>query len=84
MKLLIADSDPLILKNFSVYLSLQNDITIVGLTADGTNMMDMCKVTNPDVVLLDYRLDCVATTRQIKAHCPNTQVIILALYVSVK
>ena len=80
MRLLIADYDPTILRSFKMYLSCRNDIEIVGLIADGIDAVDICKADNPDVVLLDYRLDSIATTRQIKAHCPNTQVIILTLF----
>jgi len=63
-----------------MFLANYKDIEVVGLIADSTDTIDICKAESPDVVLLDYRLDCVVTTRQIKAHCPNTQVIILALY----
>lgn len=80
MRLLIADYDPINLRSFEIYFSSCSDFTIIGLIADGNDAANMCKADNPDVVLLDYRLDCVETTRQIKAHCPNTQVIILALY----
>jgi len=75
VKLVIADSDPLIQECFDVSFSFRDDFTITGLIADSSDTVDMCKANNPDVVLLDYRLDCVATTRQIKAHCPNTHIV---------
>ena len=40
----------------------------------------MWEAKSPDVILLDYRLDGVATTRQIKSHRPDTQVIMLSLF----
>lgn len=80
MKLLIADSDPLVLKSLEISLSRHDGIELVGLIADGADAVDMCRADNPDVMLLDIRLDGVATTRQIKAHCPNTQVIMLTLF----
>jgi len=80
MRLLIADSDPLILRSLKIYLSCRNDIDVVGLIADGLDAVDMCRAENPDEVLLDCRLDSVAITQQIKAHCPDTQVIILTLF----
>jgi len=80
MRLLIADSDPLILRSLKISLSLRNDIEVVGLIADGADAVNMCKAKNPDFVLLDTRLESTATTRQIKAHCPNVKVILFTLY----
>lgn len=80
MRLLIADSDPSVLRSFEICLSQQTGIELVGLIADGADAVDMCRAKSPDVVLLDYRLDGAATTRQIKAHCLDTQVIMLSLF----
>jgi len=80
MRLLIADSDPLILRSLKILFASYSDIEIVGLIADSADAVEMCIVENPDVVLLDYRLDIVSTTRQIKAQCPNAQIIISTFF----
>ena len=80
MKLLIADIDPLILRNLKFSLAYESDIEVVGLVADSADAVDMCKKVKPNVVLLDYRLDGATTARQIKDTCPNVCIIILTLY----
>jgi len=80
MRLLIADSDPMILRSLKILFDSHNDIEVVGLIADSADAVDMCRAENPDVMLLDYRLDGVTTTRQIKYHCPNTQIIMLTVF----
>ena len=80
MKLLIADSDPLILRSLKMGFSRHNDIEVVGLTADSADIVDTCKAKNPNVVLLDIRLNSVTVTRQIKAHYPNVRVAIFSAF----
>jgi DNA-binding NarL/FixJ family response regulator len=77
---MIADNDPLILESLKLSFSQHDTFEVVGLIADGADAVDMCKTIKPDVVLLDARLDGVATTQQIKAFCPNVRVIISTVF----
>lgn len=80
MRLLIADSDPLVLKSLRICLRDQKDFVVMGLIADSMDAIEICRADEPDVVLLDARLDGVATTQQIKSLCPNIQVIMLTTF----
>lgn len=72
---MIADRTPAIL--ISLFLSLRQQYHIVGLTADETAVADMCRETNPDVVLLDDRMGGANVIKQIKACCPHAAVVVL-------
>lgn len=78
MKLLIADSDPLILKSLQIALVEHEDITVAGLTSDSMEAMDMCKTHEPSVVLMDIRMSDTDTTRLIKKRHPDIHLITFA------
>jgi DNA-binding NarL/FixJ family response regulator len=61
-------------------LGLRTDIDVVGSAADGTNVIDLCRQQNPDVVVMDYRLpaiDGVQATKALRNACPDVAVICL-------
>ena len=61
-------------------LGLSPDIRVVGATGDGREALTVCSRTQPDVVVMDYRLpglDGVEATAGVKAVCPEAAVVVL-------
>jgi DNA-binding NarL/FixJ family response regulator len=61
-------------------LGLRSDIDVVVSTADGTQIVELCRAHAPDVVVLDYRLpvlDGVQVTKTLVDDCPGVAVVCL-------
>ena len=83
MKVLIVDDDPLIRKSLSLMLAREADITIAGTATNGAEAVALCKVEQPDVVLMDIRMptmDGIAATRLIKQDYPQVRIMMLTTF----
>jgi len=83
MKILIVDDDPLICKSLSIMLGKEDDITVAGTAGNGAEAFDLCKETQPDVVLMDIRMphvDGIAATRLIKKDFPHVRIMMLTTF----
>jgi two-component system, response regulator, stage 0 sporulation protein A len=81
IKVLIADNSIEFSELFSRYLSLNPDISIVGLAHDGAETLDMLLETKPDVLLLDLimpRVDGLEVLQKIKGKIKKPFVIVIS------
>ncbi|MPZ26964.1 MAG: response regulator [Micromonosporaceae bacterium] len=70
IRVLIADDQGMVRTGFSVFLSAQPDIEVVGEAGDGAEAVQKAGQLRPDVILMDVRmpvLDGLGATRQILA-----------------
>ncbi|MGV4889134.1 response regulator [Streptomyces viridosporus] len=80
---LIADDQPLQRFGFRMLLESQDDMTVLGEAANGTEAIRMTTELHPDVVLMDIRmpgLDGIEATRRIVATGDRTRVLILTTF----
>jgi len=56
IRVLIADDHPVVRQGLRTFLDLQDDITVVGESADGASCVDDADRLRPDVILLDLRM----------------------------
>jgi DNA-binding NarL/FixJ family response regulator len=83
VRVLIADDHPVVRSGIRGMLAPDPGIEIVGEASTGTDAVVLALRERPDVVLMDLRmpeLDGAAATAQIKARCPETQVLVLTTY----
>jgi DNA-binding NarL/FixJ family response regulator len=56
IKVLVVDDHPVVRQGLRTFLDLQDDITVVGESADGKSCVDDAERLRPDVILLDLRM----------------------------
>jgi DNA-binding NarL/FixJ family response regulator len=83
IRVLIADDQALVRGGFHSILAGQDDIEVVGETADGNETVELVERLQPDVVLMDIRMpgiDGLEATRRIVARGIATRVLVLTTF----
>ncbi|MEV0623797.1 response regulator transcription factor [Nonomuraea sp. NPDC050404] len=83
IRVLIADDQGMVRTGFTVFLSGQADIEVVGEAADGREAVARAAELSPDVVLMDVRMPVMnglEATRELMARQNATKVLILTTF----
>lgn len=83
IKVLLVDDQPLVRMGFSMVLSAQDDIQIVGEASDGQVALKQVAALKPDVVLMDVRMpnmNGIEATEKIVENYPQTKVLVLTTF----
>jgi DNA-binding NarL/FixJ family response regulator len=85
IRVFLADDHAVVRDGLRVLLEAQDDISVVGVAANGRQAVDQVRKLRPDVVVMDIampELNGIEATRQISESCPSTQVVILSMHSS--
>ncbi|WP_043639258.1 response regulator [Nonomuraea candida] len=83
IRVLIADDQGMVRTGFTVFLSGQPDIEVVGEAANGREAVERAAALSPDVVLMDVRMPVMnglEATRELMARQDAAKVLILTTF----
>ena len=83
IKVIIADDHVLFREGTRNIIEQEQDIEVVGEAGDGEDAVKLVTTLEPHVALIDIampKVNGIEATRQIKARCPATAVLILTAY----
>lgn len=83
IKVVIAEDQKLIQEALQIILSTYEDIDLIGIAANGYEVLEILKTDIPDIVLMDIRMpemDGVECTKRIKQQYPQVKIIILTTF----
>lgn len=83
IRVLIADDHIITRQGIRRLLEDEGIFTVVGEASDGEEAIDMTRVMNPDIIIMDIdmpRVNGIQATIQIKKYCPSIPILILSAY----
>jgi DNA-binding NarL/FixJ family response regulator len=83
IKVLVVDDHPVVRQGLRTFLDLQDDITVVGESADGQSCVDDADRLRPDVILLDLRMpgaDGVAALHGLRDRANPARVLVITSF----
>lgn len=83
IRLMLVDDQEMVRVGFRLILQAEADLSIVGEAADGAAAVELARVAQPDVVLMDVRMprmDGIEACGLIRDHHPDTRVMMLTTF----
>lgn len=83
IRVVIADDHAVVRRGLEQLLTTADDITVVGLAANGDEALTLVHQVQPDVVLMDLSMpgtDGITATRRVLADRPDTKVVVLTSF----
>jgi len=82
IKILIIDDYEMVREELTALVETFPEFKVVSTTNDGRMAVTLCRIYNPDVVLMDLHMsnmDGIEATRLIRKEFPSIQVVILSM-----
>lgn len=84
IKVLFADDHEMVRIGVTAYLSLQQDIEVIGEANDGLEAVEKALALRPDIILMDLvmkEMDGIEATKRIIASWPEAKIIIVTSFI---
>jgi len=81
--IVLVDDHKLVRDGIKTLLERSPDFRVVGEADNGADAVQLCKKTNPELVLMDIGLpgmNGIEATTELLRHCPGVKVAILSMY----
>ena len=81
--ILVADDHGIVRSGLRMLIERQEGMRVVAEAEDGVAAVEAVQRERPDVAVLDVampRMTGIQATREIKAHCPDTSVLLLSMH----
>ncbi len=81
--LLLVDDHKIMRDGIKAILKFTDEFRVVGEAETGTDAVQMCKKSNPHIVLMDIGLpglNGIEATTEILRHCPDVKIIVLSMF----
>lgn len=83
MKVIICDDQALIRDSLEMLLNLEKDLDVVACAEDGLQAIELTKVHQPDLVLMDLKMpgvNGIIATREIRKQYPEINILVLTTF----
>ncbi len=80
---MLVDDHAVVRKGLAAFISVYDDLELVGEAENGKKAVALCDKLHPDVVLMDLQMpemDGATATHEIRQKCADTQVIVLTSF----
>src|SRR5947209_1985645 len=83
IRVLLADDHALVREGTRRLLEAEGDVEVVAEAASGEEAIEAARRLHPNIAIIDIAMPGIGgiqATREIKAHCPETAILILSAY----
>lgn len=82
IRFIVADDHHLVREGVCAFLKTEPDLELVGEAADGTSAVELCRLHQPDVAIMDMIMPDggAEAIRQVRQVSPGTGVVVLTSY----
>ena len=83
MKIILCDDQALIRDSLEMLLNLEKDIHVVACAEDGFEAVELAKIHQPDLVLMDLNMpgmNGIIATREIRKLFPHMKILVLTTF----
>jgi two-component system, NarL family, response regulator LiaR len=83
IRVMIVDDHAMVRSGLAAFLLVYDDFELVGEASGGSEAVELCAKSHPDVVLMDLvmaEMDGATATRLVRQMCPDIQVIALTSF----
>ncbi len=83
LRILVADDHGIVRSGLKMLIERQGGMHVVAEADDGVDAVAAAQRERPDVAILDVampRMTGIQAAREIRAHCPDTAVLLLSMY----
>lgn len=83
IRIMIVDDQPVVRSGLGAFLSIHDDLELVGEASDGARALALCTKIKPDVILMDLimpNMDGAEATTRIRQSFPEIQVLVLTSF----